>query len=314
MDTTIKSKKKPTFLVKLIIFIFLLIVLDFGIGNLLKYLYFKQDSGSLYRTTYALDSTRADILIFGSSTANHHYIPDLFEKAFHLPCYNTGRDGNTLLYSYAILKGVFKRYSPKIIILDINEQEFITNQDSYDRVTSLLPYYENHPEVRDIVKLKSPFENIKLLSKIYPYNSLIFTICVGNADFNKERITIKDQNGYVPLQNTWKGPVTTDTVFKKYPLDSTKINIFESFVKECIQRNIYLYICLSPKFKVEKYVDSSIEIVKHISKEFNVPFFNYSTDTFFLHHGDLFHDVNHLNGNGANIYSELVIRKILQKQ
>jgi len=32
-----------------------------------------------YRTTYVMDSTKADILVFASSRASHHYVPEIFE-------------------------------------------------------------------------------------------------------------------------------------------------------------------------------------------------------------------------------------------
>ena len=63
-----------------------------------------------------------------------------------------------------------------------------------------------------------------------------------------------------------------------------------------------------------KYEDASIEIVKKLSKENEIPFFNFTNDSFFLNQRDIFHDINHLNGNGANIYTNLVIKKISQRQ
>src|SRR5574338_1233267 len=102
MDDTNKRGKKSQFLIKLFSFLIILFLLDLAVGSLLKHFYFKQGSGLLYRTTYAMDSTRADILIFVSSTANHHYVPALFEDQLHLSCYNSGRDGNSILYSYAV--------------------------------------------------------------------------------------------------------------------------------------------------------------------------------------------------------------------
>ena len=182
----IKEREHPHFLVKLFLFLIIVFLLDFATGSILKYLYYKQDSGLLYRTTYAIDSTKADVLIFGASRANHHYYPGAFEKRLHMSCYNAGRDGNDIFYHYAILQGVLKRYTPKIAILDFAREEFFKNQESYDRLSSLLPYYDRHPEMRSIIQLKSPYEKYKLLSKIYPYNSLIFTIAVGNTGFNKK--------------------------------------------------------------------------------------------------------------------------------
>lgn len=310
MISSIKTKKQPPFLFKLLFFIIVLFFLDLAIGYLLKYFYFKQDSGILYRTTYAIDSTKADVLIFGSSTANHHYIPELFNKKMYLSCYNTGRDGNSILFSYAVLKGVLKRYNPEMIILDINPGEFQEDQDSYDRISSLLPYYDTHPEIRSIIQLKSSFEKYKLISKIYPFNSLLFTIAVGNADFNKDRELINDENGYVPLKNTWNEPLDTDTSIFLYKLDSTKIEIFKSFINECHKSNVRLYVFLSPKFIQYKHEDPTVEIVNRICTETNIPFYSFRNDSFFLKHENLFDDKGHLNAAGAKIYTGIVIDKI----
>lgn len=314
MTGTITTKKQPSFPVKLFFFILILFFLDLAVGRLLKHFYFKQDSGLLYRTTYAMDSTRADILIFGSSTANHQYIPESFDQQLQLSCYNTGRDGNSILYSYAILQGVLKRYAPKTIILDVYDHEFMQDQDSYDRISSLLPYYNDHPEIRSTIQLKSPFEKYKMLSKIYPYNSLLFTIAVGNADFNKDRAYGNDQNGYVPLTNTWKGPLIINSSHSNYELDSTKINIFRYFLNDCRRSNVRLYVFLSPKFIEHKYEDATVAIVKKITGEFKIPFYNFVNDSFFLNHRELFFDNNHLNAEGAKIYTEMVIDKITHER
>ncbi len=311
MIGTINTKKQPPFLVKLLSFLIILFFLDLSIGNLLKNFYFKQDSGLLYRTTYAMDSTRADILIFGSSTANHHYVPELFDKELHLTCYNTGRDGNSILYSYGILQGVLKRYTPQTIILDVYDHEFMKDQESYDRIASLLPYYESHPGIRPIVRLKSPFEKYKLLSKIYPYNSMLFTIAVGNADFNRDRALVNDQNGYVPLINTWKGPLILDSSHVNYELDNTKINIFRSFISDCRRSNIRLYVFLSPKFIQYEHEDTTVAIVNKIAGEYGIPFYDFTNDSFFLNRRELYFDKDHLNDGGAKIYTSMVINKII---
>src|SRR5665647_758185 len=143
----IKEREPLYFLVKLFLFLIIVFFLDYTIGNILKYLYSKQESGFLYRTTYSIDSTKADILIFGASRANHHYYPQAFENRLHMSCYNTGRDGNSIFYHFAILQAILKRYSPKVAILDFSREEFKRDQESYDRLSSLLPYYYDHPEM-----------------------------------------------------------------------------------------------------------------------------------------------------------------------
>ena len=312
VNNILKTKNSLFFVGKLALFLSILFLLDFSIGGLLRRLYFEQDSGYLYRTTYSFDSTRAEFLIFGSSTANHHYDTRIFENRMHTSVYNTGRDGNTIFYNYAIFQSIQKRYVPKIAILDFNVGEFRYMEDSYDRISSLLPYYENHPEIRSIVQLKSRYEKFKLLSKIYPFNSLLFSIGVGNTNYNKTRDIINDKEGYIPLNYVWNKPVSTDTSVADYELDHNKINIFKSFVMECIAHEIQLFIIISPRF-LQYSKDPSIEIVRKIAGDFNQPFFDFSKDTLFWQHPEYFADKVHLNDVGAHIFSNKVIDKISKR-
>jgi hypothetical protein len=199
--TATVSKGYKKFFIKLFIFLAIVVLFDFAIGAALRHYYFKQESGVQYRTTYSMEQTKADLVIFGSSRATHHYVPDVFEQRLNMSYYNVGRDGNFIFYHYAVLKSILKRYTPKIIILDISGAEFSVGQDSYDRLSALLPYYKTHPEIRPIVELKSEYEKIKLASSIYPFNSSIITIALGNAEFNKKRND--DTEGYVPLKKNW---------------------------------------------------------------------------------------------------------------
>ena len=112
------------FLTGVFLVFIIVLALDFGIGSLLKAFYFKQTSGLDYRTTYSIEKTRADILVFGSSRAVHHYYPAIFEDRMKLSFYNVGRDGQeSSLYHYGVLQGILKRYTPKIVILDIMRGE-----------------------------------------------------------------------------------------------------------------------------------------------------------------------------------------------
>jgi len=307
------------FILKLLILVAIIFALDFFIGNILGYLYFNQGSGELYRTTYSIEKTTADILVFGSSRAKHHYHSDVFRNHSNLSFYNTGRAGNFIFYYYAILKGVTKRYTPKIIILDLVRGEFSKNQNSYDRISSLLPYYRKHSEIRPIIELKGPYEKFKLLSYIYPYNSSVLKIIVGNLEFNKKRS--EDVNGYVAFKQTWEGyaaltkPVNDfiqaqDSVI--YNIDSTKVKIYESFIHECISSKIKLYIVCSPYFNKSSHKDYSLILSEKIARRNNVMFFDYSEDPVFVNNPELFGDEDHLNDSGAKIFSDMLIHKICE--
>jgi hypothetical protein len=296
-----------------VLFVFIIVmILDFGIGRVLKAFYFKQTSGIDYRTTYSIDKTRADVLIFGSSTAIHDYIPGTIEKRLNLSTYNVGRDGISILYDYAVLKTILKRYTPKIIILDFEKEEFSRSQESYDRLSSLLPYYKTHPEIDSIVDLRGPYEKYKMISNIYPFNSLVFTISAGNSEFNKKKR--EDMNGFVPLYRTWSDPIKFDDSFLHDDVDSNKVRIYESFIRDCVKADVELYIISSPLFIKPDYVNKSVVLGKAIADKYKVSFFDYSQDSVILHNRNLFADIAHLNVSGATVYSNKVVDRILSQR
>jgi hypothetical protein len=295
------------FLTKIFILFLIVFSLDFIIGSLLQTLYFRQESGFLYRTTYSLEKTTEDLLIFGSSTANHNYSPQIFTDRLKISSYNVGRDGTSIFYDYAILKGTLKRYLPKIIILNFDLDEFTKTAESYDRLSILLPYYKRDPEIRSILELRSSYEKIKRHSKIYPYNSFIFSILAGDAKFNKKRR--QDYNGFVPLTNIHKKPLQKRH-FEKQELDSNKINIYQSFIEDCTKANIKLYVFCSPNFSKADDSSSSVIEGEKIANAHNIPFVDYSQDSTFINNPPLFSDIGHLNHKGAFIFSNMVVDKI----
>ena len=305
-----KKKGNPFtyFLLKLLLLAIIVFALDFSIGSILRYYYFKQKSGFLYRTTFSVDKTKADLLVFGSSRASRHYFPDYFENNLQLSYYNTGRDGNFILYQYAMLKAVLKRYTPKIILLDFVKGEFAINQNDYDRLSALLPYYNSHPEMQSVILLKSAQERIKLLSAIYPYNSAIFSIAIGNADFNKGRSI--DNKGYVAIATNWKEPIPADVKLQNYQLDFTKIKLYELFIKDCKKLKIKLFIVCSPYLIKYANSDNSVTMAREIAAKNKVPFVDFSQNSLFINHAKLFADTIHLNDEGAQLFSSLLIQQM----
>lgn len=308
MNSKTASSKGIVMVYKLVIFILMLILFDFLIGKAIQYSFSKQDSGALYRTTYSMDSTTAEILIFGSSKANHSYDTRIFRQLMpNLSSYNCGNDGSSIFYHYAVLKTILKRYLPKIIILDFVPGEFRLVPGHYEKLSYLLPFVNNHKEIREIVLLKSRYENIKLLSKVYPYNSLLVSIVGGMLNIHSTGQFA--DNGYVPLEGEWEADLETYYPGNNELLDSNKIYYFQAFLDECIKADIKLYICSSPGFIDLRNGDKSIVYGKKLAMEREVPYYDYSIDTTFINHRYLFRDIAHLNYLGAEKFTKNLISK-----
>ena len=292
-----------------IIILTMLFLLDFFVGKILKHFYYQQTSGFQYRTTYSMEQSTEDILVFGSSRANHHYKPEIFEKDLQHTFYNTGRDGHFLFYQTAVLKSVLKRHKPKLIIYDV-AGSFIYDESDYDRLSSLLPYYDNHTEIRDIVNLRSRYEPIKNLSNLYPYNSTIANIIIGNLKV--EGIRSKEIKGYVPLHGQLEGGIQKHSSVFPYETDNKKIEIFNEFLNLCQQQKIQVIVVMSPVYYVYEK-DFSLELYKKICDENKIQFFDFTRNNDFLDNPHYFDDISHLNDKGASLFSKKVANLVKNK-
>ncbi len=308
MIKSIYSNTLKSFFFKLLIFLVFVFITDRLLGAMLKKYYFKQEAGYDYLTTYAIEKTSADLLIFGSSRAANIFNTGMFETQLSLSCFNVGRYGEPVFYHYAVLKTTLKRYKPKIILLSFDAGNFSTYQVSYDRMAVLLPYYKDHPEIRDIVALKGPFEKAKLLSNIYPYNSLLLPIISGNIAYSKRKFP--HLNGYITLEETFTGELQTIDYTKETALDSKKIAMYKAFIQDCKEAKIPLYIICPPYLINSIGTDASIIEAKKIAAENYIDFFDYSSDSFFTTKPTLFADYRHLNKEGVTLFCNRIIKKI----
>ena len=294
---------------KLIFCGFVLVFLgDLIIGTSLDYLYQNVKSGNLYRTSYSINKSSADIFIFRNSRANHHYNPKIIEEETGLTSYNTGRDGQSIFFSTSVFKLILKRHKPKLVILDYGSN-FQFSEKHYDRISSLLPYYRRHKELDDIITLRSRFEKLKLYSKIYPFNSLITTIIIGNISYNKIRQGFV-YNGFIPVSGTAKSITGSIKTIPELPnnIDSNLVKKFEEFILIAKDKNINVVVVYSPKlFKKNKF-DISLNIAMNICKENDVKFIDLSESPVFIHKNNLFTDRVHLNSDGANLFTKLLTK------
>jgi hypothetical protein len=303
----IKKNAYLYFTVKFLVLLLILFILDFSIGHILRYYFYKQECGRQYRAIYAIDKTKADVLIFGSSTAYHHYVPPVIEKRLNETCYNAGSPGQGILFEYAVLRAVLKRYSPKLILLDVNLREFKGGKDYYDRLSFLLPFYKDHEEIRPIVDLKSPLEKYKLWSSIYAYNSSFLIIAGGNSEYFKKRNS--DIEGYKPLTRVWDKPMKNWDWYE-YKFDTVKINMFKAFVDDCRKAGTRLVIVSSPRYIIFHEREASNAMVDEIAREKKVDYFDFVNDTSFTNHREYFDDDAHLNYRGAEFFTNVVLNRL----
>ena len=313
-----KRNQYLTFALKAIRLLAIVLLFDFLVGNTLKHFYFNQKYGRQYRAYYTIEKTNADILIFGSSRAFNHYRPDVFESRLKQTCYNSGSPGQFLLYDYATLKAILKRYTPKLIILDLMPESLAVEDfsfNTYDRLSFLLPYYKQHREMRPVLDLKSPNEKLKLFSSIYPFNSSLIYTTAGFLNLEKFKQLNATDRGYQASYAVWNKPAKIIPPSEPIPLDSVKINVYKLFIDECRNAGTKLIIVCSPRLDIYQDEGASFREAKKIAREKNVQFLDFTNDSFFVKHPELFaYDPIHLNHDGAGIFCNRVVDSLCSSE
>ncbi|TGV03933.1 hypothetical protein [Flavivirga rizhaonensis] len=308
----INTQLKYTF-AKVLKFIVIIFIIDFGLGFIAKELFLSQETGKFARSTYAITKAKENILIFGSSHAHRHYVPEVIEKKTGKTCYNAGADGQQLVYHSALQGMIFKRTLPELIILNIDENFLFKSEKAFDRLDDLNPYYDDYSnELDPVFNLKSKYADPKLFFKAYQNNSTLIQAV---------RYYLAPQEtpqGYRPLFEKMTFDKLTshreDIQEKEYTeeIDSVFVKTLENFINEAKTNNVKLVFVTSPNLiprNVSK--NKSLTEIKAIAKSKNIPFYNYLNSKDFANKLDLFYDPSHLNDNGARLFTGLLIDSIL---
>lgn len=297
--------RKNAFFLKSFIMLVCFIFLDKGLGRLLHHFYFKIQHGEQARMTYAIDSCLAETVILGSSRAAHHYVSPIIGKILNTSCYNAGKDKQRLRYCFAMLNMMYRRYSPRQIILDLNPTALEMDENGLDELSDLLPYYDSHPEIRSIVNERNRFEYIKTYSDLYCYNSLPLKIIFNNLSNKRD---INEAGGYVPLLIQKEIiPDTPENLLPASPIDAALVNYFKSMIKLTKEHHSKLYVVISPIYNHIPNDFQSVQLAKAICEKEKIPFLDYSQSPIFLKHGpEMFLDIGHLNDSSAAGFSTLL--------
>lgn len=295
-------------------FIFLLggvtivLTLDFLIGSGMEWLYGKMRSGERARADYAIRKSNADVYVMGSSRALHHYVPAILADSLESTVYNAGRPAQTMLYHLTVLKLILKRHTPKIVVLDMNEDEFVYEPRKHDLLNVFLPYYRSEEIVRTQMDRLNPGYRYLSWSHVLPYNSSIFAILYRSLIADKE---LSIDRGYVPKTGI------RSTAIGKYPgceksfmIDTAMIRSFKEFAEVCLINKIQLFVVISPRFETSDCARKDLKLVYAEARKAKVPFLDFSTDKKYIGNPDFMYDVPHLNREGSVEFTREVSGKL----
>lgn len=293
------------YIFRILLFFSIVAAVDFAVDQTCEWLQNHAKGGRMKNVRQAALNQEAEIVIMGSSRARHHYVPSVFGFALGLSAYNAGVDGNGIVLATGLYEMMSERYSPRIIIYDV-EPAFdiiVYSEDGNNtRYLGELRPYSTNPKVKEIICRVDPSERWKALSAMFRYNSRII-------DLLKDQLVMGEYSldGYVPLHGEMKHEPIIKTEDNRIVQDTLKLTVMEEFIKRLSQSDTRLVVVASPKYGAKS--SEVFAPIKEMCSRYDVDFLDYYTATEFQQM-DYFKESMHLNNKGARAFSEILAKRL----
>ncbi len=289
-----------TFLIKVFIFFCVIFFLDVLLGFAFNQMLSGAVGGNNGRINYICNHTNEELLVLGSSRANHHYNPKILTDSLGETCYNCGEDGNGIILNYGRILMMLQRYRPKMIIYDVAISFDLLKNDNHKYLGKLKPYYERE-HIKDVFCSVDKAEQWKMLSQLYRFNSSFLTIIADRF----HPVSGMGIQGFCPLEgkmDMMKIHKDEDRS-KEYQFDSLKVDFINKFIDKL--EGVKIVFVESPLW----YGMDSLQLtpLREICRQRNIPLIDFSNNPKFVGNNEFFKDGSHLNSRGADEFTKDLI-------
>ena len=294
------------YLRNIVLFFVAMAIADLLFGYAFQYMNNHAKGGGIKARHYVCMKSNEECLVFGSSRANHHYVPRIIEDSLGMTCFNTGVDGNGIVFCYGTLKMITARYSPKLIIYDVSGFDMFED-DNMKYLDHLKPYYFE-PGIDSIFWSVEPKTRLMMCSNLYRYNTTCIRVL---GDYLHPLHSSSD--GFVPLHKVMDYEPDLKEA-EDNVVDSLKMHYFEKFICLAQEKGVALVCCVSPSY-MGSLSDSKFSPIKDLCDRYGITFIYDGYDEEISKDKLLFSDRTHLNEEGAIRYTEklmIVLKGLIQ--
>ena len=298
------------FLLKVLLFFVLVVVMDFAWGSVFTWLRSHAKGGSTANCEYIANRCEDDIIIFGSSRATHHYVPQIIEDSLGMSCYNCGEEGNGIVLAYGRFKMLTNRYKPKLVIYEMTpEFDFGTQDPNTKYLGYLRPYYSKEGVKPIFNSFDDELSFLKMQSKMYQNTGKLLPNLVDNVICRSNNMGYDSLFGTIDIDNT-KNPVKKGE--GNMSVDSLKLSYVEKMIIDAKKQNVPIVFMMSPKFGMDtRTVSFEPEIT--LCERYDIPYYNFLNYEPIADHPYYFQDRDHLNNDGAAAYTQMIVKAVLNK-
>ena len=291
-------RKFITLVVKILLtLLLLLVVLDWAYTTV----YLRSSNRGKVEKVFNSNVGNYDVVILGSSRANNHFVPELFEKK-GLKTLNYGMSGAHLFEASLMLKLMAERnYKIKTVILEADLG--LCNEKESDAIAAkFLPYIHQSETIK---KHFSKLENFNALYYIPFYRYIDFDALIGFREMYNtatgKPTNILDNLGYHPLGHK-PGNMKNDI----RALKPIRNKYYEEIKQICKEQNYNLITVMTPMCANVKGLDYFEKVNKIYLEIHNLE--NVVQDD------QYFSSCGHMNDTGARIFTAVVIERFFEKK
>lgn len=278
------------------LFLLLLCLLDLGFTHI----YLHDNKHNKTNFVYNSEGKEYDIIFLGSSRANNHFIPKVFEEK-GLKTYNYGMSGSHLYETALLFELMMERhYKIKTVIIQI-DLNICADEPSPKYLAQFLPFIHDSQTVENYLKSQPDF-------KLWYYLPFLRYIEYGTAigcretwDTWTEKPNVLLQNGgYYPLKS--KGKNMKNSLNGLKPIRNAS---YEKIKALCEKYHIQLIAVTTPiceNTSNRAYFDQVTKVYPEIKRYDTV-----------VKDDNYFSTCGHLNVEGATILSKKVLKDIFKK-
>ncbi|MCR5820137.1 MAG: hypothetical protein K6F94_04225 [Bacteroidaceae bacterium] len=295
---------------KLIVSIAVICAIVIGLDRLLAHVMWQVNQQShdiwSYKIKYLYNDANQDIILFGTSRCNNHYVSSIIADSMNMSVYNGGISSSRNIFAhYIALNLVLIHHTPKIVCLELSSNDFNKESDAFSSTNVFAPYINKAPEIDSVFHAAGSYWPF-MLSHLYRFNNKACENMAGLVlDWEKD-----DASGYQPIGKPEFLPDRLEHELNDKETDNLKLDYLQRFIDKCNSRNIKLVFMISPRYTMVS--STYYNDLKLIANRNRVPLLDYHTAGLYLNSPELFKDPNHLWDEGARLYSSFFATDLMK--
>jgi hypothetical protein len=262
----------------------------------------------------------AQVVITGSSRALMQYDPRVIQSITGKSAFNVGRNGSQTDMQVAFLKAYLAHnHKPELVVHNLDAFTFVTTRTIFDP-TQYMPYLYD----RDLYEASSKINPRIWRSRYIPLYGYVvedinLTWTKGIEGFFGRTPGQDYFLGFNPRHLQWTGDFESFAAAHPngvtFDIEPAAIRDLEDLILTCKSNGIQLVLAYSPEYDRMQALTSNREQIfaqfRQIAHRYDVPLWDYSQ---WDHNQDksLFYNSQHLNAEGAEIFSEDLAHRLQQ--